>query len=101
MDAAHISALTKVVEVAVGLISIYLGYCLFSDLPWERSRAVHRKVIINLASGTLLALLGMASLMAAAGTARLSGDHRSVRGTTHSLRSPALRNSGHRPQFFA
>jgi hypothetical protein len=101
MDAVHISAWVRIVEAAVGFISICLGYRLFCELPLEKTRAAYRKVLVNAASGTLLALFGMASLLAAAGTTRVQPEGRSVHGTTRSLRSPGLRNGRHRPQFFA
>jgi hypothetical protein len=96
----NIPAWVKMVEVAVGLVSIYLGYRLFCEIPFERSRIMRRRVMTNVASGALLALFGVASLVAAASGSEPRPARVHPRGTTPSLHSPAIHGSRHKVEFF-
>jgi hypothetical protein len=80
----------RVVEGIAGMLSIYLGYRLFCDIPFERSRVMRRRLLTNIASGTLLGLFGMAGLIAAAGGHRTHAVARGKSTATRSLKSPGL-----------
>jgi hypothetical protein len=62
-----------------GLLSIYLGYKLFCDVPFRKGRTFRTIFLLNLVSGAALAIFGIGVL-----TADLRGIHTS--------NSPGLRH---------
>jgi hypothetical protein len=89
MDIAQSWGWMTLVEMAMGTLSIFLGYRLFCDLPSARNRVMRLRLVTNLASGTLLALFGMAILIAAAHGHERRGVNANTPRATHSLKSPA------------
>ena len=61
MDALQIRELVRAATGVVGVLSVYCGYKLFCEIPFAKSRATH---VIHGLSGALLALFGMALLIA-------------------------------------
>lgn len=61
MDALQIQELVRAAAGVVGLLSVYCGYKLFCEMPFAKNRPMH---LIHGLSGALLALFGMALLIA-------------------------------------
>jgi hypothetical protein len=70
----------RLIEMAIGVFSIYLGYRLFCD--------AQRRIFINITSGTLLALFGLGMLLTAATQKPRTITTRTSR-SANSLKSPA------------
>ena len=49
---------------AGGFLSIYVGYKLFCDVPFQRGKTFRRIFVLNLLSGAALALFGVGVLTA-------------------------------------
>ncbi|HYA16530.1 MAG TPA: hypothetical protein VEF06_03645 [Bryobacteraceae bacterium] len=79
------AAWIRVAEGAIGILSIYLGYRLFCDIPAEP-----RRVFTSIVSGALLGLFGLVSLAAATANHRPRAAAIGVHGTTKSLRAPGI-----------
>jgi hypothetical protein len=60
----QVASWIRLAIAAGGLLSIYLGYKLFCDVPVRIGRTFRRVVILNLVSGVALALLGVGILTA-------------------------------------
>jgi hypothetical protein len=86
-------AAIRLIEITIGVFSIYLGYRLFCDIPHDESPASRRRIFTNITSGTLLALFGMGILLTGA-----MQQPRAVRAHTsraaRSMRSPAIHRFG-------
>lgn len=61
MDALQIRELVRAAAGVVGVLSVYCGYRLFCEIPSARNRAMN---VIHGLSGALLALFGVALLIA-------------------------------------
>jgi hypothetical protein len=83
----------RVAEGIIGILSIYLGYRLFCDVATER-----RRFFTNLASGALLGLFGLASLILATANYRPREVPVRGHGNTRSLNAPGIHRYGQAPQ---
>ncbi len=99
MDFGQTWAWMRIAEIVTGVLSIYLGYRLFCDVPPEPSRTLARRLFTNVASGTLLALFGMAILASATGGRQPRGHNPKTTGSTHSLNSPSNHRYGLRERI--
>ena len=61
MDALQIRELLRAATAVMGVLSVYCGYKLFCEIPFARRRS---SFLIHGLSGALLALFGMALLIA-------------------------------------
>lgn len=61
MDALQIRELVRAATAVIGVLSVYCGYKLFCEIPFARRRS---SFLIHGLSGALLALFGMALLIA-------------------------------------
>ena len=66
MDAALLEAGLKIAMMAIGGISLYIGYRLFCDTPRVSQARAHSVVLRNFVAGALLAVVGLGILFTAA-----------------------------------